>query len=154
MAYFYGLLKIHKLDPENLKPGTEIPIRLVTDLSHSVTSRSDKFLNWKYLQDIQEEFCSDLVRDSTEALQWLEEQSKSKLTKNGFSWDFSALYDNLTPALVKEALSVAIKELRPQWSKEFTKWLLDLVNLSLDSSFAKYGRYWYRGLIGIPTGGA
>jgi hypothetical protein len=124
-------------------------------LSQSVTSRSDKFLNWKYLQSIQEEFCVDLVRDSTEALRWLEEQSKfNNQRKNGFSWDFSALYDNLTPSLVKEALAVAIKELRPQWTEGFTKWIMDLVNHSLDSSFAKYGRNWYKGLVGIPTGGS
>ena len=36
--YFYGLLKIHKLDPSELKPNVRIPIRLVTDLSHAVTS--------------------------------------------------------------------------------------------------------------------
>ena len=76
--YFYGLLKIHKLDPVELKPGAKIPIRLVTDLSHSVTSRSDKFLNWKFLQSIEEEFCKDLAKDSTEVINWLENLNKEK----------------------------------------------------------------------------
>ncbi len=51
--YFYGLLKIHKLDRESLHPGTEVPLRLINNLSHSVTSRSDKYINWKYLQPLQ-----------------------------------------------------------------------------------------------------
>ena len=155
--YFYGLLKIHKLRPEELVPGAKIPIRLVTDLSHSVTARSDKFLNWKFLQPLQEEFCKDLVRDSTAVIQWLEEINRSKTKKNihGFSWDFAALYDNLTPSLVLEALEQAILELRPEWTEScLTTWILQLVKLSLDSSFAKHGSNWFKSIIGIPTGGA
>ena len=154
--YFYGLLKIHKLQPEDLKPGVDIPIRLVTNLSQSVTARSDKFINWKYLQDIQVEYCKDLARDSTEVLKWLEALNQNPRAKrsHGFSWDFAALYDNLTPHLVKEALLSAIHDLRPDWSSEFVAWLMELVSLSLDSSFARFGKNWFRSPIGIPTGGA
>ena len=55
---------------------------------------------------------------------------------------------------MKEALLTAIHELRPHWSPELINWLMDLVSLSLESSFARYGKDWYRSLIGIPTGGA
>ena len=151
--YFYGLLKIHKLAPESLKPGVKIPIRLVTNLSKSVTSRSDKFINWRFLQPLQNEFCKDLAKDSTDVLQWLENVHPIN-PPSGFSWDFVSLYDNLTPSLVMEALSQAIDELRPDWSPEMVDWLLELVRLSLDSSFAKYGENWYKSKIGIPTGGA
>ena len=68
-SVFYGLLKIHKLKPEQLVPGVKVPIRLVTNLREAVTTRSDKFLNWKYLKPLQNEFCKDIVQDSTEVLQ-------------------------------------------------------------------------------------
>ena len=71
-----------------------------------------------------------------------------------FSWDFAALYDNLSPSLVKKALLVAIQEHRPEWSPDFVTWLMNLVSLSLESSFAKYRQNWYKSNTGIPTGGA
>ena len=156
IPYFYALLKIHKLKPKELVPGVEIPIRLVTNLSNSVTTRSDKFLNWKFLRPLQDEFCIDLARDSTEVIKWLEEFNKTDKPSKiyGFTWDFCALYDNLTPALVIEALKEAIKELRPTWTDSFVNWLIDLVQLSLDCSFARYGNNWYKSIIGIPTGGS
>ena len=153
--YFYGLLKIHKLKPEELIPGVIVPIRLVTNLREAVTTRSDKFLNHKFLKPLQDDFCNDVVQDSTEVLQWLEELNKKKLPGvKGFSWDFSALYDNLSPTLVITALKCAINECRPGWSVELVDWIIQLVELSLNSAFAKYGRSWYRSLIGIPTGGS
>ena len=139
------------MSPESLKPGVKIPIRLVTNLSKSVTTRSDKFINWKFLQPLQNEFCVDLAKDSTEVLQWLEGFNTLDRSSPvcGFSWDFAALYDNLSPSLVKKALLVAIQEHRPEWSPDFVTWLMNLVSLSLESSFAKYGQN-----TGIPTGGA
>ena len=157
VPYFYGLLKIHKLKPEQLVPGVKVPIRLVTNLREAVTTRSDKFINWKYLKPLQDSFCKDVVQDSTEVLQWLEDMNKTinpaSQTK-GFSWDFSALYDNLNPTLVIKALRFAIAELRPSWSTDLVEWLIQLVELSLTSAFAKYGNNWYRALLGIPTGGS
>ena len=72
----------------------------------------------------------------------------------GFSWDFSALYDNLSPKLVTEALKTAISELRRDWTPQFVNWIMSLVNLSLKSSFAKHGKNWFKSKIGIPTGGS
>ena len=153
--YFYGLLKIHKLKPEELIPGVIVPIRLVTNLREAVTTRSDKFLNHKFLKPLQDDFCNDVVQDSTEVLQWLEELNKKKLPGvKGFSWDLSALYDSLSPTLVITALKCAINECRPGWSVELVDWIIQLVELSLNSAFAKYGRSWYRSLIGISNGGS
>lgn len=152
--YYYGLLKLHKCRKETLIPGSKIPLRLVNDLSQSPTSRSDKYINWKFLKPLQEEFCSDLVKDSTEALRWLEDFNGKAMDINGFAWDFASLYDNLTPELVMEALLVAITELRPDWSPEFLKWLFDLVDLNLKSSVGKFGKFWYRNKVGIVTGGS
>ncbi|KAL5263914.1 hypothetical protein ACHWQZ_G005109 [Mnemiopsis leidyi] len=153
--YYYGLLKIHKCQKENLVPGYKIPLRLVNDLSESPTVRSDKYINWKYLKPLQDQFCSDLVKDSTEALRWLESHKDlAGRSVNGFAWDFSSLYDNLTPQLVMEALLVAIHELRPDWSAEFIKWIMDLVNLNLTSSVGKFGNLWYRNKVGVVTGGS
>jgi hypothetical protein len=158
IPYFYGLLKIHKLSPTDLKPGTVIPIRLVTNLREAVTSRSDKFLNWKYLQQLQDDFCKDSVRDTTEVLRWLEEVNNnpdiSKSNLCSFSWDFSSLYDSLSPSLVLEALQCAMDELRSDWSLEFKQWIIGLVSLSLKSSFGRYGKNWFKSIIGIPTGGS
>ncbi|KAL5257921.1 hypothetical protein ACHWQZ_G012763 [Mnemiopsis leidyi] len=103
----------------------------------------------------EDQFCSDLVKDSTEALRWLESHKDlAGRSVNGFAWDFSSLYDNLTPQLVMEALLVAIHELRPDWSAEFIKWIMDLVNLNLTSSVGKFGNLWYRNKVGVVTGGS
>ena len=152
--YYYGLLKIHKCKKDNLIPGAKIPIRLVNDLSQSPTSRSDKYINWKYLKPLQNEFCTDLIQDSAEALKWLDSVTDKSGNISSFAWDFSALYDNLSIELVLEALLVAITECRPDWSPEFIKWICDLVVLNLNSSVGKFGNYWYRSKVGIVTGGS
>ena len=116
IPYFYGLLKIHKVKPDNLIPESPIPLRLVNDLNQCPKSRSDKFIYWKYLQQLQLEFCKDLVKDSTETLNWPEDIAKLSYSNIcGFSWDFSSLYDNLIPEFVIEALVFSISELRPDW---------------------------------------
>ena len=91
--YFYGLLKIHKLNLEQLRPGVDIPLRLINNLTRSATSRSDKFINFRYLQPLQEVFCKDLLRDSTEALCWLEDHNSDPRNSafSSFTWDFSSL---------------------------------------------------------------
>ena len=49
IPYYYPILKIHKLKPEQLKPGCDPPARLVTALHDGVCKRSDVFLANKYL---------------------------------------------------------------------------------------------------------
>ena len=115
VPYFYPLLKVHKLKPEELKFGCQTPIRLVANLSDSATSRSDKFLAWNFLKPLQNEFCTDLLGDSTQLLQWLEGHNDGGLRGKRvecFALDFDSLYDSLNQSLVLEAVRAAIPELR------------------------------------------
>ena len=85
--YGYPLLKVHKLSNEELRNKTIPPSRFVTDLSTGVSSRGDKFLIWKWLGPLAREYASDLVRDSTQALQILD-----NLEKSGLITDNNAVY--------------------------------------------------------------
>ena len=157
VPYFYPLLKVHKLKPEELRFGRTIPIRLVANLSDSVTSRSDKFLAWNFLKPLQKEFCNDLLGDSTQLLQWLEEHNDGRLRNKRvrcFALDFDSLYDSLNQSLVLEAVRAAIAECpcSNSWSEDKVNWICKLIQLSLTSSIAKFGNNWYRSLNGIPTG--
>ena len=99
----------------------------------------------------------DIVEDSIDVLNWLDDLDRMprEMKKNfkPFTFDFAALYDSLTPALVEEALRNAIRQCRPQWNNEFTEWLLSLINLSMSAGFGKYKGKWYKPATGIPTGG-
>lgn len=156
-AYFYPSLKIHKLKREDLVPGVEPPVRLVTALHEGIAKRSDIFLTSQYLKDLEKDFCKDLLSDSTDALRWLEDANESESDKyalRAFTFDFKALYDSLKPSLVKEALIHAIQETRPEWTKEFCDWIVDLVDISLRSSVGCYDSQWYVQKNGVPTGGS
>ena len=158
-AYFYPSLKIHKLKKEDLKPGVEPPIRLITALQDGITKRSDVFLASRYLKDLEKDFCKDLLTDTTDALRWLENinanQDKAQKKKYcSFTYDFKALYDSLTPSIVMEALYNAMRTCREEWSEEFCEWLLSLVELSLQSSCGVYDGNWFIQLLGIATGGS
>ena len=61
-------LKIHKLKPEELVPGADIPARLITCLQEGVTKRSDVFLVERWLQDLEKDYCEDLVKDTNASL--------------------------------------------------------------------------------------
>ena len=127
----------------------------MTSVSVPQLDQINSLYNWKFLQPLQSEFCKDLVKDSTETLNWLEDIAKlSHPNICGFSWDFSSLYDNLTPEFVKEALVFSISELRPDWSDDFVDWILRLVDLSLSSCFGRHGNLWFRNKSGIATGGS
>ena len=157
-SYFYPSLKIHKLKPEELVPGAEAPIRLITALQDGVTKRSDVFLASKYLKQLEKDSCGDLVGDTTEALKWLDSlngilnPSYKRLLKS-FTFDYKALYDSLSPNLVKEALEHAMDKLRPNWSPDLRQWIMKLVDLSLRASVGTFGGAWYIQLNGVPTGG-
>ena len=49
-AYFYPSIKIHKLTKQELVPGVEPPVRLVTALHEGIAKRSDVFLASEYLK--------------------------------------------------------------------------------------------------------
>ena len=156
--YFYPSMKIHKLSKDQLKPGLEPQIRLITALHEGVTKRSDTFIAQMYLKDLEKEYCKDLLSDTTDALIWLENinsthDPNNKKTYKSFTFDFKSLYDSLSPSLVIEALQDAIRECRTDWSPEFIDWIVELVSLSLKSSVGTFEDCWYRQRNGVPTGG-
>ena len=52
------------------------------------------------------------------------------------------------------ALKEAAEECRPEWSTDFITWLVDLVNISLESSVGIFNGDWYKQQKGVPTGGS
>ncbi|KAL5257010.1 hypothetical protein ACHWQZ_G012063 [Mnemiopsis leidyi] len=156
--YFYPSLKIHKLHVDDLKPGCEPPIRLITALQEGVTKRADVFLCDKFLQPLEVDFCKDILKDSTDTLIWLDELDKTldpsvKKGLRSFSFDFKSLYDSLSPELVITALDFAINQCRPDWSQVLKCWIIDSVKLSLKASVGMFQDKWYRQKNGVPTGG-
>ncbi len=156
-SYFYPSLKVHKLSLEELKPGVEPPIRLITALQDGITKRSDVFIAAKFLKDLEKDYCEDLLSDTTDALQWLDQVNTEssvtdKMRFKSFTYDFKALYDSLNPVMVLEALQHAMNTCRTPWSPEFKKWILDLATASLDSSIGLFEGTWYKQINGVPTG--
>jgi hypothetical protein len=78
----------------------------------------------------------------------------SKKYYKSFTFDFKALYDSLDPSLVLEALSFAMQECRPDWTEEFRKWVIALVEFSLKASVGVFEKAWYIQKKGVPTGGS
>ena len=157
-TYYSPSLKIHKLQPSELKPGCDIPVRLVTCLQEGVTKRSDVYVAKKWLQDLQYDYCADLVKDSNETLRWLEDANGRKQLTNKpfipFTFDFESLYDSLDPNLVLKALRVAMDSCRSHWSTVFKDWLIDLVKLSIDASIGEFDGVLFKQQIGLATGGS
>ena len=156
-AYFYPSIKIHKLTKQELVPGVEPPVRLVTALHEGIAKRSDVFLASQYFKDLEKDYCKDLLQDSTDALKWLETVNQEEAEKHylrAFTFDFKALYDSLNPDLVKEALRHAMETARQEWTPDFCDWLIDLVDISLRSSIGCYENQWYAQKNGVPTGGS
>ena len=157
-AYFYPMLKIHKVRKEELIPGVEPPARLVTSLRDGVAKRSDVFIADRFLKTLEKDYCKDLLADTSDALRWLDStdqelDSETKKKMNCFTFDFKALYDSLEPNLVMEAVRNAMNTCRPDWSTEFKDWIISLIDFSLRASVAKYDDSWWRQNNGIPTTG-
>ena len=72
IPYFYPMLKIHKLRKEELVPGVEPPARLVTSLRDGVAKRSDVYIADKFLKGLENDFCKDLLVDTSDALRLLD----------------------------------------------------------------------------------
>ena len=101
------MLKIHKLQKVDLVPGVEPPARLITALQEGVSKRSDTFLSKYFIQDLEKDFCLDLLKDTNGALHWLDEinnitMNKTKTSMKGFTFDYKSLYDSLKPSDVIE----------------------------------------------------
>ena len=89
--YAYPLFKIHKIKPKELLPGVRPPIRLVTAQKNGPTSRSDKYLMREVLQGVQDEYCIDFVKDTTDALLRLNDWTPVEGSQP-FALDVVALY--------------------------------------------------------------
>ena len=113
--FFNVYLKVHKLKIDELISGVEVPFQLVTNLSKGPTSRADKFVAVNYLQQLQQDYCADLIQDSTMFLQKLDTIEKSVEIKNSyliFNMDVEALYDSIKRKHVNTALRHAIGQCR------------------------------------------
>ena len=153
------MLKNHKLRGEEVTLGANPPARLVTALQEGISKRSDVFLAKTLIQDLEKDFCNDLLKDTNGALLWLDDIDRksslqSKKTYKSFTFDYKSLYDSLQPDLVIEALDTAMSECRTDWSDDFRKWILELVKISLKCAVGKFEDCWYRQKKGIPTGGS
>ena len=51
LSYFSPNLKIHKLDVADIRPGCDIPARLILAAQDGVTKRSDVFIQQKWLSE-------------------------------------------------------------------------------------------------------
>ena len=157
-TYFVPSLKIHKMKPEEIVLGCDIPARLITCLQDGITKRSDVFLAHTYLKDLERDYCQDLLRDTKESLIWLEGMNKAAKKKrrhfNPFTFDFDSLYDRLSPKLVLNALRKAMDQCRQSWTTEFKDWIIDLACHSIESSVGEFQGKFYRPKGGLPTGGS
>jgi hypothetical protein len=158
-SYYYPMMKIHKLTREELVPGVRPPARLVTALQEGISKRSDVFLADRFLKELEENYCQDLLKDTTSALQWLESvdsryTTQEKKHMKAFTFDFKSLYDNLKPELVKEAVMDAMQTSRPGWSQAKRNWILQLIDISLRASIGKFKENHYVQKNGVPTGGS
>ena len=107
--------KVHKLKIDELIPGVEVPFRLVTNLSKGPTSRADKFVAVNYLQHLQQDYCADLIQESTMFLQKLDAIEESVGMKNNyliFNMDVEAFYDSIKREHVNLAIRHAIEQCR------------------------------------------
>ena len=157
-TYFSPSLKIHKCDPKDLIPGCDVPARLITCLQDGVTKRSDVYIAEKWLMNLQRDYCEDLVEDTNDTLRWLEKlNSKGKATGKNFTpftFDFDSLYDSISPSLVFKALEDAMNTCRPNWEPSFKDWLLELVDLSIESAVGIFRGKFYKPKGKLPTGGS
>ena len=112
-------------------------------LSRGPTARADKLISVNFLQGLQEDYCTDLLKDTTMFLQKLDtfEGNLNICHKDFlFTMDFEQLYDFLSRDLAIMALKEAISVHRPCWSEDIIDWLTQSVILSLDSAAGEFGQ--------------
>ena len=158
-TYFCPSLKIHKLQEQDIKPGSKPPARLVSCLQEGVTKYSDVFIANKWLKGLEADFCKDLLKDTNSTLKWLDDvniecDAEFKVNLKSFTFDFGSLYDSLTPQLVLDSIQFAIAKCRPNWNPAFVQWLLDNISHSMKSAVGVHKNKWYKPINGIPTGGS
>ena len=147
---------MHKLNLDEIKPGVDLPFRLVTALNNGPTSRADKFIAHNFLSGLAWDYCKDSLQDTTMFLQELDRVESSVdigASDFLFNCDIEALYDSLKRDCVDKAMRTAIKVCRSSWSPDFVEWLMFSIHLSLDSAMAQFDGRWYNTEDGVPTGG-
>ena len=133
----------------DIVPGIDLPFRIITSLSKGPTARADKFIAVNFLRGLQDDYCKDLLKDSTMFLQCLD-GLETNLDYIGdrdylFNKDIEALYDSLDREHVEASLREAMVECRPEckWTEDLVNWLIIGVKLSLNSAVGKFGEAWY-----------
>ena len=110
------------------------------------------------LKDLEKDCCKDLVKDTTASLIWLEccneKASTSRKSFNPFTFDFDSLYDSIDTQLALTALRDAMSTCRDSWSSDFKQWLVNLIQLSIESSVIEHKGKFFKALHGLPTGGS
>ena len=112
---------------------------------------------WQWLGPLAKEYCTDLVKDSTDILIKLDAlMNDGTCIPNeslAFGLDVVALYDSIKHDLALEALDDAMTICRPDWTYGFCSWIKELVSLSFKSAVVKFQDCWYISVNGVPTGG-
>ena len=96
-CYAYPLFKVHKMSQSEITNKVIPPANLLSNLSNGTTTRSDKFLAWRWLTPLQKDYSKDLIKDSTSVLQVLESLNGADVRDDmyGFNLDVKPLYDSL-----------------------------------------------------------
>ena len=148
--------KLHKMEVNEIKPGVDLPCRLITSLASGPTVRADKFIAYNYLKQLSIDYCSHLIQDTTQFLKELEVIDQTRdinSTSFLFNIDIVALYDSIQRKDIDKSMREAIAKWRPGWDPAFVEWLLTSIHLSLDSSVAEFDGNWYEAMDGVATGG-
>ena len=90
-----------------------------------------------WLRPLMNHYCGDILKDTANALQILEEVSSNGVLQDDmltFSVDVVSLYDNIRPDLTLEALDAAMLRCRPEWGNDFKIWLRACIGHSLKSA--------------------
>ena len=92
------MLKIHKLQKEQLVPGVNPPARLVTALQDGISKRSDVFIAERFLKELESNYCGDLLKDTNSALSSLNMVDKNYSVNDKKRYEslhirFQSIYD-------------------------------------------------------------
>ena len=131
----------NKLNKDQLFRRTRPPDRIATAPKKHISKRTLILLGDRFLKELQQDYCNDLIKDTTTALRWLK-SINSKYSpdnyKKSLRFNFKSHYDNLKPRLVKEAVLHAMEICRTSWSTAKRNWILQLIDSSLRSPIGKF----------------
>ena len=152
MPYCYPLFKIHKLSKAQIAAKIIPPTRLVTSGTNGPTYRLEIFLE-NILNPVVEGYCQgEIIKGTTDFLQYLAKQDSSELPENLAGIDVDALYPNIRRDLLHFAVEDALRTSSNHNEAEITA-ILELISLCLENSIVHYRDSWYNSKDGVPTGG-